>query len=156
MVVESLLSFIALGLSPPTPSWGSILADGRQYMMLDPWMALLPGFAIIITVLAIGLAADGFADVLDPKLTQGAFQREPLATAGADRTPALPAHERDAAAGARSDRRLPRPRPERCTRSATFRSTSRRPRWSASSGRAARANRRLDWRSSSSSTRRAG
>jgi peptide/nickel transport system permease protein len=78
VVVESLLSFIALGLSPPTPSWGSILADGRQYMMLDPWMALLPGLAIIITVLAIGLAADGFADVLDPKLTQGAFQREPL------------------------------------------------------------------------------
>lgn len=78
VVVESLLSFIALGLSPPTPSWGSILADGRQYMMLDPWMALLPGFAIIITVLAIGLAADGFADVLDPKLTQGTFRREPL------------------------------------------------------------------------------
>lgn len=79
VVVESLLSFIALGLSPPTPSWGSILADGRQYMMIDPWMALLPGFAIIITVLAIGLAADGFADVLDPKLTQGSFERVPLA-----------------------------------------------------------------------------
>jgi peptide/nickel transport system permease protein len=80
VVVESLLSFISLGLSPPTPSWGSILSDGRQYMMLDPWMALLPGFAIIITVLAIGLAADGFADVLDPKVTQGAFRREPLTT----------------------------------------------------------------------------
>jgi peptide/nickel transport system permease protein len=79
VVVESLLSFIALGLSPPTPSWGSILADGRQYMMIDPWMALLPGFAIIITVLAIGLAADGFADVLDPKLTRGSFERVPLA-----------------------------------------------------------------------------
>lgn len=79
VVIESLLSFISLGLSPPKPSWGSILADGRQYMMIDPWMALLPGFAIIITVLAIGLAADGFADVLDPKLTQGAFRREPLA-----------------------------------------------------------------------------
>ena len=85
VVVESLLSFIALGLSPPTPSWGSILADGRQYMMLDPWMALLPGLAIIITVLAIGLAADGFADVLDPKLTQGGFQREPLPAAGTGR-----------------------------------------------------------------------
>lgn len=78
VVVESLLSFISLGISPPNPSWGSILADGRQYMMIDPWMALLPGFAIIITVLAVGLAADGFADVLDPKLTQGAFQRQPL------------------------------------------------------------------------------
>lgn len=92
VVVESLLSFIALGLSPPTPSWGSILADGRQYMMLDPWMALLPGLAIIITVLAIGLAADGFADVLDPKLTQGAFRREPLTKSAPGMQPS-PAHE---------------------------------------------------------------
>ncbi|MCA9859403.1 MAG: dipeptide/oligopeptide/nickel ABC transporter permease/ATP-binding protein [Thermomicrobiales bacterium] len=86
VVVESLLSFIALGLSPPNPSWGSILADGRQYMMVDPWMALLPGFAIVITVLAIGLAADGFADILDPKLTQGAFQRQPLTSSMPDST----------------------------------------------------------------------
>jgi peptide/nickel transport system permease protein len=78
VIVESLLSFLALGLSPPTPSWGSILADGRQYMMLDPWMALLPGFAIIITVISISLAADGFADVLDPKLAHGTYRRIPL------------------------------------------------------------------------------
>jgi len=78
VVVESLLSFLSLGLSPPTPSWGSILADGRQYMMLDPWMALLPGFAIIITVICISLAADGFADLLDPKLKHGPFRRWPL------------------------------------------------------------------------------
>ena len=89
VVIESLLSFISLGLSPPTPSWGSILADGRQYMMLDPWMALLPGFAIIITVLAVGLAADGFADVLDPKLTQGAFRRTPLALPATSSRPAI-------------------------------------------------------------------
>ena len=61
-------AFSSLGLSPPTPSWGSILADGRQFMMIDPWMALLPGFAIIVTVLSISLAADGFADCFDPKL----------------------------------------------------------------------------------------
>ncbi len=78
VIVESLLSFLSLGLSPPTPSWGSILADGRQYMMLDPWMALLPGFAIIITVITISLAADGFADLLDPKLKHGTFRRSPL------------------------------------------------------------------------------
>ncbi len=78
VIVESLLSFLSLGLSPPTPSWGSILSDGRQYMMLDPWMALLPGFAIIISVISISLAADGFADVLDPKLAHGAFKRVPL------------------------------------------------------------------------------
>jgi peptide/nickel transport system permease protein len=80
VIVESLLSFLALGLTPPTPSWGSILADGRQYMMLDPWMALLPGFAIILTVISISLAADGFADVLDPKLAHGTYRRVPLAT----------------------------------------------------------------------------
>ncbi|MGE3799179.1 MAG: dipeptide/oligopeptide/nickel ABC transporter permease/ATP-binding protein, partial [Thermomicrobiales bacterium] len=78
VIVESLLSFLSLGLSPPSPSWGSILADGRQYMMLDPWMALLPGFSIIITVITISLAADGFADLLDPKLKHGTYRRRPL------------------------------------------------------------------------------
>lgn len=75
VIVESLLSFIALGLSPPTPSWGSILADGRQFMMVSPWMALLPGFAILATVLSIGLAADGLSDFLDPKRGQAGFLR---------------------------------------------------------------------------------
>lgn len=78
VIVESLLSFLAIGLSPPAPSWGSILADGRQYMMVDPWMALLPGIAIIITVLSISLAADGFADFFDPKLSFGPYRRRPL------------------------------------------------------------------------------
>lgn len=75
VIVEALLSFVALGLSPPTPSWGSILADGRQYMMVTPWMAVLPGVAIIVTVLSISLAADGLADYVDPKLTHGHFRR---------------------------------------------------------------------------------
>jgi peptide/nickel transport system permease protein len=79
VIVESLLSFLALGLSPPTPSWGAILADGRQYMMLTPWMALLPGLAILVTVLSVSLAADGLADMFDPKLAQGVFRRVPLA-----------------------------------------------------------------------------
>ncbi len=78
VIVESLLSFVALGLSPPTPSWGSILADGRQFMMVTPWMAVLPGIAIIITVLSISVAADGLADYVDPKLSHGHFRRIPL------------------------------------------------------------------------------
>ena len=81
VIVEALLSFLALGLSPPTPSWGSILADGRQYMMLDPWMALLPGFAIIITVISISLVADGLADLIDPKTAHGLYRRIPLQAA---------------------------------------------------------------------------
>jgi len=78
VIVESLLSFLSLGLSPPTPSWGSILADGRQFMMITPWMALLPGIAIIVTVLSISLAADGFNDLVDPKLAHGGYLRKPL------------------------------------------------------------------------------
>jgi peptide/nickel transport system permease protein len=78
VIVESLLSFLSLGLSPPTPSWGSILADGRQFMMISPWMALLPGFSIIVTVLSISLAADGFNDLIDPTLARGSFRRIPL------------------------------------------------------------------------------
>ncbi len=78
VIVESLLSFISLGLSPPTPSWGAILADGRQYMMISPWMAIFPGLAIVVTVLSISLAADGLADYFDPKLGHGKFRRVPL------------------------------------------------------------------------------
>jgi peptide/nickel transport system permease protein len=82
VIVESLLSFISLGLTPPTPSWGSILADGRQYMMVTPWMAIFPGLAIVVTVLSISLAADGLADFFDPKLAHGKFDRVPLAEEG--------------------------------------------------------------------------
>jgi peptide/nickel transport system permease protein len=78
VIVEALLSFLSLGLSPPTPSWGAILSDGRQYMMITPWMAIFPGVAIIVTVLSINLAADGLADYFDPKLRHGAFRRRPL------------------------------------------------------------------------------
>ncbi len=80
VIVESLLSFLALGLSPPTPSWGATLADGRQFMMVTPWMALFPGIAIVVTVLSISLVADGFADYVDPKLAHGNLRRVPLPT----------------------------------------------------------------------------
>jgi peptide/nickel transport system permease protein len=78
VIVESLLSFLALGLTPPTPSWGSILADGRQFMMVTPWMPIFPGLAILLTVLSINLVADGMADYFDPKLTKGYAPRHPL------------------------------------------------------------------------------
>jgi peptide/nickel transport system permease protein len=90
VIVESLLSFISLGLSPPTPSWGSILADGRQYMMISPWMAIFPGLAIVVTVLSISLAADGMADYFDPKLGHGKFRRIPLQAPHPRRLPLTP------------------------------------------------------------------
>jgi peptide/nickel transport system permease protein len=75
VIIESTLSFFGLGITPPTPSWGSILADGRQYMVLTAWLAILPGLAITFTVLCINLASDGLADVLDPRLSRGTFRR---------------------------------------------------------------------------------
>src|SRR5919197_5807836 len=59
VIVESMLSFIGLGLNPPTPSWGSMLAEGRQYMIVSPWLPILPGLAILVSVFSINLLADG-------------------------------------------------------------------------------------------------
>jgi peptide/nickel transport system permease protein len=78
VITESTLSFFGLGITPPTPSWGSILADGRQYMVVSPWLPVLPGLAIMFTVLCINLASDGLASVLDPKLSRGMFRRQVL------------------------------------------------------------------------------
>jgi peptide/nickel transport system permease protein len=78
VVVESTLSFLGFGVPPPQPSWGSILAEGRQFMVVSPWLPLLPGAAILVTVLSINLIADGLADVLDPRAARGSFRRRAL------------------------------------------------------------------------------
>lgn len=62
------LSFIGLGVQPPSPEWGAMLADARNYIKSDPYMALFPGIVIMITVLAINLVGDALRDALDPKL----------------------------------------------------------------------------------------
>ena len=62
------LSFIGLGIQPPTPEWGAMLADGRAYILADPHLIAAPGFAIALTVLAINLVGDGLRDALDPKM----------------------------------------------------------------------------------------
>lgn len=78
VIIESMLSFLGLGLAPPTPSWGSILAEGKQFMIVTPWLPILPGLAILLTVLSINLTADGLADLFDPKLARTGFRRFPL------------------------------------------------------------------------------
>lgn len=78
ILLEATLSFLGFGLTPPTPSWGSILAEGKRNMIISPWLAVLPGLAIMLTVLAINMTADGAADVLDPKLKISVFRRTPL------------------------------------------------------------------------------
>jgi ABC-type dipeptide/oligopeptide/nickel transport system permease subunit len=62
------LSYIGLGIQPPTPEWGAMLADGRAYIRLSPHMITFPGIAIALIVLAVNLIGDGLRDALDPKL----------------------------------------------------------------------------------------
>lgn len=62
------LSYIGLGIQPPAPEWGAMLADGKGYIMTDPHLIAVPGIAIALTVLAINLLGDGLRDALDPKL----------------------------------------------------------------------------------------
>lgn len=69
ILVEASLSFLGLGAPPPAPSWGKMLAgDGRIYMESAPWLALAPGLAISLTVLAFNLLGDTLRDILDPRL----------------------------------------------------------------------------------------
>lgn len=69
ILIESSLSFLGLGLPPPNPSWGNMLqASGRQFMEIAPWLAIFPGIAISLAVLAFNLFGDALRDVLDPRL----------------------------------------------------------------------------------------
>jgi peptide/nickel transport system permease protein len=68
IIQESLLSFLGLGIQPPTPSWGSMLAEGRNYMLLQWWLAAFPGMAIFLSALGINLLGDALRDLIDPHL----------------------------------------------------------------------------------------
>lgn len=67
IIVESALSFLGLGIQPPTPSWGNMLSDGREHLSTAWWLATFPGIAIMLTVLAINLVGDRLRDILDPR-----------------------------------------------------------------------------------------
>lgn len=68
IVLEAGLSFLGLGVQPPTPSWGTMVADGRLDMLNAWWLATYPGLAIVFTVLSFNLVGDGIRDALDPRL----------------------------------------------------------------------------------------
>lgn len=64
---EAALSFLGLGVQPPQPSWGRMLADGRGFIKQAPWIGIFPGLAILVTVMAFNLVGDGLRDALDPR-----------------------------------------------------------------------------------------
>ncbi len=68
IIATSSLSYLGLGAKPPTPEWGVMLSDGRDFLRVAPWVATFPGAAIMLTVMAINLLGDGLRDVLDPRL----------------------------------------------------------------------------------------
>ena len=68
IIGASSLSFLGLGVEPPSPEWGALLAAGRSFIRKYPYMTMFPGLAIMITVLALNLLGDGLRDALDPKL----------------------------------------------------------------------------------------
>ena len=68
IISASSLSFLGVGITPPTPEWGAMLSDGRSYIRSSGWMCLFPGLAIMFTVLALNLLGDGLRDAMDPKL----------------------------------------------------------------------------------------
>ncbi|HEX7124862.1 MAG TPA: ABC transporter permease [Thermodesulfobacteriota bacterium] len=68
IVAEASLSYLGLGTQPPLPSWGKMLQEAQGYLSLAPWMAVVPGVAVAVTVLAFNLLGDALRDLLDPRL----------------------------------------------------------------------------------------
>ncbi|MDP3179185.1 MAG: ABC transporter permease subunit, partial [Spirochaetaceae bacterium] len=62
------LSFLGMGIQPPRPEWGAMLADSSEYMIASPYLVIIPGMAILLAALSINLFGDGLRDALDPKL----------------------------------------------------------------------------------------
>ena len=68
ILAEAALSFLGIGIRPPTPSWGNMLTDARELLRTAPWAAIFPGLAIFVTVLGFNLLGDGLRDMLDPHM----------------------------------------------------------------------------------------
>lgn len=71
MLTEAILGFLGAGIPPEVPSWGNIMAEGRVYFRLTPWIIFFPGIMLALTVLAVNVLGDGLRDTLDPKLAKG-------------------------------------------------------------------------------------
>jgi dipeptide transport system permease protein len=68
IIEAAALGFLGLGAQPPTPEWGAMVGDGRDFVRSEPWIVTIPGLAILVTVISINLFGDGLRDALDPKL----------------------------------------------------------------------------------------
>jgi peptide/nickel transport system permease protein len=71
IIMESSLSFLGVGVPPPTPAWGSMIAEGRSYVVTAWWLSLVPGLAILVTVLSFNLLGDALTEWLSPERSAG-------------------------------------------------------------------------------------
>jgi peptide/nickel transport system permease protein len=71
IIIEAILSFLGAGTPPHIPSWGNVIAEGRTYVMVAPWIVLFPGVFLTLVVLGVNLLGDGLRDTLDPRLRRG-------------------------------------------------------------------------------------
>ena len=67
ILLESALSFLGFGVSPPVPTWGNLLSDSKGYFAIAPWLIWFPGLVVVATVLAVNFVGDGLRDALDPR-----------------------------------------------------------------------------------------
>jgi ABC-type dipeptide/oligopeptide/nickel transport system permease subunit len=67
LLLEAGLSFLGVGIRPPAPSWGNMIADGRDLITAAPWTSVFPGLAITVVVMALNVVADALRDALDPR-----------------------------------------------------------------------------------------
>ena len=79
LLIEAALSFLNLGVQVPSPAWGNMINTGRNYLTTYPWLAIAPGVALMLTVLALNFLGDGMRDVLDPKENRGRLTRRRIA-----------------------------------------------------------------------------
>jgi peptide/nickel transport system permease protein len=70
ILTESALSFLGLGVQPPTPSWGNILTAGKDNIEIAWWLSLFPGLAILLTVMSYNLLGEGIREAIDPRLKE--------------------------------------------------------------------------------------
>jgi len=67
VVAEAVLSYLGVGMSPPTPTWGHMLFEGQDYYLAAPWLLIAPGAAILLAVFGFNLLGEGLRDALDPQ-----------------------------------------------------------------------------------------
>lgn len=72
ILVSSSLSFLGIGVTPPTPDWGLMIAEGRGFVSFAPWMSAMPGFALALLLIALSIVGDGIREEFDPKLRRDA------------------------------------------------------------------------------------